>query len=76
MVNVFFRNVFLVIIFGVAHALIFLPTVLDTVMPLVAALDRRRQVTYTLHRNVQTTQVLKQRRGGTWRGHKESDAVI
>ena len=32
MVNVFFKNVFLVIIFGCTHALIFLPVTLDTFM--------------------------------------------
>ena len=33
MIKVFFKTVFLVILFGVAHALIFLPVLLSTVMP-------------------------------------------
>lgn len=33
MVQVFFQNVLLVILLGVAHALIFMPVVLDTTMP-------------------------------------------
>ena len=39
MVNVFFKNVLLVIILGVIHALVFLPVVLDTLMPYTDSLS-------------------------------------
>jgi len=41
-INVFYKNVILVIVFGVLHALVFLPVVLDTFMPPLERLIENR----------------------------------
>ena len=38
----FFKTMFFVILFGIAHALIFIPVVMSTVMPVVENLRRKK----------------------------------
>ena len=38
-VNTFFKNVFLVIVFGLFHALVLLPMLFDTIIPLLEKYD-------------------------------------